>query len=83
MIDRKATPDAEPVDPADVVIYPACAEDLIPGRSVIRTFDGDLAVTGIHTTASGFVLAEFDDHPIRPFHATDVVYVVYPAGTAS
>lgn len=63
-------------------LIPACAANVVPGKSVIRTFDGDALVTGMHVTRSGFHLLQFEDRPIRPFFASDVVYLVAPEGGA-
>lgn len=60
---------------SDKAPVPARACDITPGK-VIHTFDGDLPVTSVHTTASGFRLVQFPGRPIRPYHPDDVVYLV-------
>ena len=56
-------------------LVPARACDLVAGK-VVHTFDGDLPITGVHTTASGFRLVQFPGRPIRPYHPNEVVYLV-------
>jgi hypothetical protein len=57
-------------------VMPSFAARVVPGESVVRTFDGDFLVTGVYVTPSGFHLLQFDGQPIRPYYATDVVYLV-------
>jgi hypothetical protein len=64
-------------------LIPSFAARVVPGKSVIRTFDGDVLVTGMHVTPSGFHLLQFEGRPIRPFYASDVVYLVVSEGGAS
>lgn len=63
-------------------VIPGRAADVVPGRSVIRTFEGDALVTDVYVTASGFHLLQFADRPIRAFYGTDVVYLVVPESGA-
>lgn len=60
---------------AERALVPARACDIVVGN-VIHTFDGDLRVTGVYVTPSGFRLVQFPGRPIRPYHPNDVVYLV-------